>query len=270
MNAAAAMKPMRGMRGITQAVAMFTIAPVPRSWHRAATPTDARATVPWLPAIGAAVGALSGLVAAAVLAADRGATVLAAALAVAALAVAVRALHWDGLADTADGLGSGRPATEALAVMHRSDIGPFGVLAIVLVMLVNVGALARIEVDGIWCATSAVAVAAATGRLAVVQSCTRRVPAARPGGFGALVVGATTPLAWVVHTAAVLGFGAGVAALTPHAHVLAWPCAQSVALVLGWAFRAHAVRRFGGVTGDVFGAIVELVTAATLVGLAVT
>lgn len=249
---------------------MFTIVPVPPSWHGDATTGEGRATLPWLPAVGAGLGACAGLVAAAVLAADRGATLLAAVLAIAVLAIAVRGLHWDGLADTADGLGSRRPAVEALDIMRRSDIGPFGVLTIVLVTLLDVAALTRIDVDGIWCATAALAVAAATGRLAVVQACTRRTPAARSGGFGSLVAGATTPATWVVQTVLVLVLGAGVAAVTPGANVAAWPCVQAVALALGWLFRAHAVRRLGGVTGDVFGAIIELVTAATLIGLAIT
>jgi len=257
-------------RGAGRAVAMFTIVPVPRSWHGVATPQDGRGTVPWLPAIGAGVGAVAGLASAAILAADRSATLLAAVLSIAVLGIAVRGLHWDGLADTADGLASGRPAADALDIMRRSDIGPFGVLAIVLVAFVDVAALARIAVDGIWCGVGALAVAAASGRLAVVHACTPRTPAARPGGFGSLVAGATTRPVWLVQTALVLGFGAGIAAVTPGANVVGWPCAQAVALSLGWACRVHIVRRLGGVTGDVFGALVEVVTAATLVGLALT
>lgn len=261
---------MSALRGAGRAVAMFTVLPVPRAWHGVAGPQDGRATLPWLPAVGAGLGALAGLAATAVLATDRTATLLAAVLTVGLLAIAVRGLHWDGLADTADGLASRRPAAEALEIMRRSDIGPFGVLAIVLVVAVDVAALARIAVEGIWCVVGALAVAAASGRLAVVHACTRGTPAARPGGFGSLVAGATTWPLWLVETALVLGFGAGVAAVTPGANVLGWPCAQVVALALGWACRVHIVRRLGGVTGDVFGALVELVTAATLVGLALT
>jgi adenosylcobinamide-GDP ribazoletransferase len=46
--------------------------------------------------------------------------------------------------------------------------------------------------------------------------------------------------------------------------------APAVALVLDGAFLAHVVRRLGGVTGDVFGALVELGTAATLAVLALS
>ncbi|NEC49139.1 adenosylcobinamide-GDP ribazoletransferase, partial [Actinospica acidiphila] len=58
-------------------------------------------------------------------------------------AALTRGLHLDGLADTADGLGSGRPAEDALRIMKQSDVGPFGVLTLVLVLLVQVAALAQ-------------------------------------------------------------------------------------------------------------------------------
>uniref|UniRef100_UPI003A8B9762 adenosylcobinamide-GDP ribazoletransferase n=1 Tax=Streptomyces sp. Agncl-13 TaxID=3400628 RepID=UPI003A8B9762 len=69
---------------------------------------------------------------------------LAAVGSVAVPAVLTRGLHLDGLADTADGLGSGKPAEDALRIMKQSDIGPFGVLALVFVLLAQVAALAQL------------------------------------------------------------------------------------------------------------------------------
>ncbi|NKZ06393.1 adenosylcobinamide-GDP ribazoletransferase, partial [Actinomadura latina] len=106
----------------------------------------------------------------------------AAVLAVAATAALTRALHLDGLADLADGLGSGRPAAEALTIMKRSDIGPFGVVTLLLALLVQVAALASAPHPAV-----AVLVAAAAGRLALPWACRTAVPSARPGGLGALV-----------------------------------------------------------------------------------
>jgi len=58
-------------------------------------------------------------------------------LVLATLAAVTGAMHLDGLADTADGIGSRRPAEEALTIMKRSDIGPMGVAALVLVLLTD-------------------------------------------------------------------------------------------------------------------------------------
>ena len=49
--------------------------------------------------------------------------------------------------------------------------------------------------------------------------------------------------------------------------MVGWVIAQIAALVLVAGFRAHTTRRLGGITGDVFGALVELGTALTMVGL---
>jgi adenosylcobinamide-GDP ribazoletransferase len=54
------------------------------------------------------------------------------------------------------------------------------------------------------------------------------------------------------------------------ANVAGWVVAQCVALLAAVVVTLHTTRRFGGVTGDVFGALVELTTTLTLVGLAVS
>ena len=80
--------------------------------------------------------------------------------------------------------------------MRRSDIGPFGVLAIVAVALIQIASLASIfDVTSRWRGVVAVVVAAASGRLAAVVAARRGVPSARPAGFGALVAGSVEPLA---------------------------------------------------------------------------
>ena len=97
------------------------------------------------------VGLFLGVVAAAVLVGVRAlvpstlGALLGAVLAVATLAYLTRALHLDGLADTADALGSGRRGDAALEIARRGDVGPFGVVTLVLVLLVQVTALAVAE-----------------------------------------------------------------------------------------------------------------------------
>jgi len=247
---------------------MFTLLPVPRRWHAGGT-DDVRGAVLWLPFVGAMLGGMSGLAASAVLARTSHADLLAAALSIGALALLTRGLHLDGLADTADGLGSRAPAQRALAIMRQSDIGPFGVVAVVCVVLVDVAALDAAIGTDVWRAPAALAVAAATGRIAVVLACGTDVSAARPDGFGALVAGSVRPVVGAGLTGVVLAGGAGVAAAAG-APVAGWVVAQLAALMFTVGFRAVCVRRLGGVTGDVFGALIEVTTAATLVGIALS
>lgn len=112
-------------------------------------------------------------------------SLLAPGLAVGTLAFLTRGLHLDGLADLADGLGSGKPEEQALQIMKRSDIGPFGVVTLVFTLLIQVTGLAQMPASG----GLALVTACVTGRLAVTWACREGVPAARPDGLGALVAG---------------------------------------------------------------------------------
>jgi adenosylcobinamide-GDP ribazoletransferase len=232
----------------------------------------------WLPVLGAGLGlaasAVLVFVAAGELSPQR--QFLGAALAVALLGVATGGLHLDGLADTADGLGSRRPADQALEIMRRSDAGPFGVATLLLVLLVQVSALASLPRgwgwgDGGWAGSgwtgaSGLVLAAVTSRVAVVLA--TGSPSARPSGFGALVAGRTGATGRAASAAALLAavvaaglaLGGVAAAARGAAAALA---GLAVAALLRWAAR----RRLGGVTGDVFGAIIELSTATVLLVL---
>ncbi|MFI6619264.1 adenosylcobinamide-GDP ribazoletransferase [Streptomyces sp. NPDC050528] len=189
---------------------------------------------------------------------------LAAVGSVAVPAVLTRGLHLDGLADTADGLGSGKPAEDALRIMKQSDIGPFGVLALVFVVLAQVAALAQIYGDSWARGAVGAIVSGVAARLALTLASRVGVPAARPEGLGAAVAG-VVPVRWA------LGLGVGVV-------VVGWVCgvglgiygvgpAFVVALVVGEFLLRHCRRRFGGVTGDVFGGLAETAATAAVVVL---
>lgn len=193
---------------------------------------------------------------------------LVAALAVAALAWLTRAIHLDGLADTADALGSGRSADAALEIARRPDIGPFGVVTLVLVLALQVTALAALLGTG--AGAGSLVVAIVTGRLAVTLACTRGVPAARPEGLGATVAGSVPrPAA----AAAVLIWIAIATASVASAHGIGAGAATGVAVLVGLALAAWTIRiarrRLGGITGDVLGAVAELGATAVLVILVV-
>ncbi|MCF2531197.1 adenosylcobinamide-GDP ribazoletransferase [Yinghuangia soli] len=190
---------------------------------------------------------------------------LAAVLALGTLAVATRGLHLDGLADVADGLGSGKPADDALRIMKASDIGPFGVLTLVFALLVQTAALARIGAGhGTAAAAAALAVAVVCGRVAIGLGCLRRVPSARPGGLGAMVAGTLRPGVVAVLAVLLAGAAAGLGAAAELGPVRP-AVAAAAGLLAATALLRHTIRRFGGITGDVLGALSETATATALV-----
>jgi adenosylcobinamide-GDP ribazoletransferase len=218
----------------------------------------------WLPAIGLLLGGAGGgvMLAAGRLNATGPGRLLGAALAVATIAVLTGGLHLDGLADTADGLGSRRPAADALEIMRRSDIGPMGVGALVLALLIQVTAVAA--VPRLPLATAALVLAEVTGRVSVVIATSS--PAARPGGFGALVADRTTAAERAL-TASALACAVAAAGLTAGGPALAVRglAATLAGLLAGWLLQRTARRRLGGTTGDVFGAILQVSATTALV-----
>lgn len=212
------------------------------------------------------VGALLGLAAAAVFwGADRlGAPLLGAVGALAVLSGLTGGLHLDGVADTADGLGSRKGPDEALAIMKRSDIGPMGVITLLFVLLAEVTALA--SVASVRWAALALVVGPMVGRLAVVFSTTSSRPTARPGGFGALFHGVTSPVSAAANALAVtaVAVGGGWWA-SGWRGALLMGVAGLLALCFGRLWENHLRHRFGGLTGDSFGSMIELTQLVVLV-----
>jgi len=189
-------------------------------------------------------------------------SLVAAALAIGFLALATGGLHEDGLADTADGFGGGRTREEKLAIMRDSRIGTYGVLALVLVTLLRVGALAAM---GGAAGFAALIAAASLGRGFAAMPMSLLPPAradglghasGRPPGFAACMA---LILAVAVATLAAAGFA------------LPWRAAgYAVALSFFAALFVTflALRHIRGATGDVFGAAILAGEAAALVALA--
>ncbi len=207
-----------------------------------------------------AVLPLAGVVAMVVWAGGRGAATPlgCAVLAVSALAMGTRALHLDGLADTADGLTASYDRDRSLAVMRSGSAGPAGVVAIVLVLTAQVGALASLVVTDHGWLVAGVLVCASRAVLAAL--CTRGVPAARVDGLGSTFIGAVPRWAagLVVLVAAV-----GCAAVAGPSGL----AAIALASVLAGAVLRRALVRLGGLTGDVLGAAVELTLTVLLLGV---
>lgn len=245
----------------------FSIVPMPAFTE--ITRADARAVMRWFAPLGALLGIVAGLVGG-LTAWLSDSMLLPAVLAVVCGQILVGAMHLDGLADTLDGLAAvgsrkaGRDGARALEVMRQPDIGAMGVVGVVCVLGLQVAALAT--APG-WLELALLAVLApAVGRLAVLVASRRGVPPARPGGFGALFCEVVSVGEVVAHSAVAavvtgalgwwIGGLLGALALVG-ALVLALACS------VGWT--RHLVRILGGITGDMFGALIEVVTTIFLV-----
>jgi adenosylcobinamide-GDP ribazoletransferase len=217
------------------------------------------------------VGLVLALICVALLAATvSGPPLLRASLCSGLLALLTRGMHLDGLADTADGLGSGRAPQEALDLMRRGDVGPFGVVALVLVLLLQVSALDSLVSQGQ--ASAALVAALVTSRAALPLLCSRSFPAARPDGLGSAVArtAGRGPLlcAAVLTVVCLAGAGFGYAySVRPWSSIAGLVIGVVASLLSAALLGGHCVRRLGGITGDVLGAGVEVSFTVCLVVL---
>lgn len=173
-------------------------------------------------------------------------------LAVALLAALSGGLHIDGLADTFDAVGaSAKPDPAArrekmLTVMRDPRMGAHGGAALVVVLGLKAAALASVAPGP--ALLLGPAVARWTASLLVVA-----FPYARPSGLGRVFKDQARPVAVALVGAALIG---GAAAISAGA-VAAVATATAGALLLAWRMNRH----LGGLTGDVYGAAVELAEA---------
>jgi adenosylcobinamide-GDP ribazoletransferase len=163
--------------------------------------------------------------------------------------------------------GSGKPAEDALRIMKQSDIGPFGVITLLFVLLAQVAALSQ-AYDASWGRGLLAAVVSATAaRLALTLAARSGVPAARPEGLGAAVAGTVPVRGALLVAAAVTGAAAGAGALVGTYDLVRAAVAVGVSCLAAELLLRHCTRRFGGVTGDVFGGLAETAATTALVVL---
>ncbi|MGC5256832.1 adenosylcobinamide-GDP ribazoletransferase [Gordonia sp. DT218] len=263
------------VRAVGVAFSWLTVLPIPHSWVDAAGPVDRRlggAVMSAVPVVGAVLGGVGATLTWGLSYTDLPSAMIGFLL-VAALGLATRGMHLDGLADTADGLGCYGTPERVAEVMRSGTVGPFGVATVVGVIVIQGLGFAALGDDGRW---YAIALAIATGRVAAVIGTRQGLGSAHPNGFGALVAGTqhVSAVVWPaigIVAAAVSGLwlagttvGTSAVATAVQAVV-----AAGVVWLFTWAFTRHCARRMGGISGDVLGAVIELGTTLMVIGLLV-
>jgi adenosylcobinamide-GDP ribazoletransferase len=234
-------------------VALLFLTRLPIQIDGRVTMRDLAGAVYAFPLVGAVVGLFGGL-------AFTGASLAGlpplpcAILALTAMILVTGALHEDGLADTADGLGAGPDREKALAIMADSRIGSFGTIALVLALLSRLIALAPLWEPR---QVMAVLIAAAMASRALMPVVMLLQPSARAGGLAAA---AGTPDPVRVMIGAFVAIGAAVGLLPLPTAIIGLAVAGSVGLLLA----AWLGRRLGGCTGDTLGAVQQVAEIAFL------
>lgn len=237
-------------------VAVNFLTRLPAGWIDGLKSTDLAAAAWAFPIVGALVGALGGGVV--YLAAVPSLHPMACALLGIGFQVWITgALHEDGLADVADGFGA-MDRVRRLEIMRDSRIGTYGVLALIFSVGLRVALLASVAGPArAWLAM----IAAAMISRAVMVPVMAWIDSARPDG---LSKDAGRPSKSAVLVACGLSVGGAflLLPLAPALIAIAAAAALTVAVAL-WARRV-----LGGQTGDILGALQQIVEIAVLIGAA--
>jgi len=166
-------------------------------------------------------------------------------------ALATGALHFDGLADMADGFGGGKGREDILRIMREHSIGSYGGLALAAVVALKATAYAALlnRDDRV----AALILTPAMGRWAMLLLAAA-LPYARTSESAIRYMGKRSLLG---------GSAVMLAALVAATSLRAWIAMGAVAAITG-VFGLWCRRRIGGITGDTLGANLELCESAAL------
>ena len=186
---------------------------------------------------------------------------LAASLAVFLGTLITGALHEDGLADCADGLGATHNKKRALEIMRDSTVGTYGAVALIFSFAFRISALASLSiVNGLIAILIAHAVARATMSIAIHSA-----KYIRPSGLGDAVSDGADKTDFFVTIgtglliAILLSFGPGIFGAF---------AAVALAMFAAWAFLQFLKSRLDGYTGDGLGAMEQIAEITILITLA--
>ncbi|MVO98961.1 adenosylcobinamide-GDP ribazoletransferase [Paenibacillus lutrae] len=196
------------------------------------------------------------------------------------------ALHLDGLMDTADGVLSHRPRERMLEIMKDSRVGAMGVIVCVLVILLKWSALYTILHSSGKAACALLVLVPVWSRAFMTAAVAFWPYARREGGMGGFFSGGKKPFA---AAAAAFAFGISLAVLgifqllgrqIPYDVLwgtslgIVWQVILTAVVLLsltfaaGWVLASMIARKLGGLTGDTYGALNELLETVLLLAIA--
>ncbi|MFB9952652.1 adenosylcobinamide-GDP ribazoletransferase [Rhizobium puerariae] len=245
---------------LARSVGFLSRLPVPDRFFQGHDGSVSRA-VRAFPVAGLLIAALPAL---ALLLLASGDALLSALIALALLALLTGALHEDGLADTADGLGGGRDAEHALSIMKDSRTGSYGVVALVLSFGLRAAALAALARHEPALAALSLLAAAAASR-AVMVAHWHALPSARKSGVAA---GAGLPDEAARNLALFIGAAVPLLLLVPLLGLPRTLLPLIAAAAAGFGFTRFVRGRLGGHTGDTIGATQQISEIVMLCALA--
>jgi len=171
-----------------------------------------------------------------------------------ALAAMTRALHLDGFIDTCDGLAGGHSPEQRLAIMRDSRVGGFGVVGGCLLILLQYVALTVVPNEH---RMAALLLMPTIARWTMVYAIFA-FPYAREQGMGKIFQEGKNWLWFTIATAITLASCLGLMWLSGLA-------VMAAAILIAILMATWLSRKLGGLTGDTYGAINELVEVSVLI-----
>ncbi len=232
------------MKSFLTALTLLTIVPIPARWSAATSALGK--SLAWFPVVGIGLGlVLTGaLYLSHVLFSD----LVAAALVVALWAILTGALHLEGVADAGDGLAAAVSRERRLEIMHDPRVGAFGVVAVVILLLMKFAAVSGLRREVFLVLSTTLARWAMVFAAAFPLARAEGMAARFRDGFGRRELLIATAVTFV--TAGAFGWRGAVA----------WIAAMTVVLI----FASLAQNRLGGMSGDIYGTIGEVVEVVVL------
>jgi cobalamin 5'-phosphate synthase/cobalamin synthase len=266
-------------KALLAAFQFLTRLPIPVRFEY--TETVCRRSVIFYPLVGAVIGLLLSLAGAGLL---HIVPALPAAVILLVLWVALTGgLHLDGLMDTADGILSHRPREQMLEIMKDSRVGAMGVIVCVLQLLMKFALLYSLLSSNQWPSASILLLAVPIWSRWFMAVGIQGWPyARRESGMGSFYQGVGRKHVYaglvlgIVLTAALIGMGTNLAADLPNEKLpllgleLAWPYIAAFPLLTfccGYGIAAYLAHKLGGLTGDTYGALNELLETVLLLAI---